>query len=49
MNGHDFARERNVEARMTLAAARRGLAAAINDAENGIGHLSCDDPKKTET
>ena len=30
---------------MTLAAARRGLAAAINDAENGIGHLSCDDPQ----
>lgn len=27
-----------MEARMTLAAARRGLAAAINDAENGIGH-----------
>lgn len=46
MNVHDFTRERNVEARMTLAAARRGLAAAINDAENGIGHLSCDDPKK---
>lgn len=33
---------------MTLAAARRGLAAAINDAENGIGHLSCDDPKIME-
>lgn len=33
MNGHDFTREQNMEARMTLAAARRGLAAAINDAE----------------
>lgn len=48
MNGHDFTREQNMEARMTLAAARRGLAAAINDAENGIGHLSCDDPKIME-
>lgn len=48
MNGHDFTRERNMEARMTLAVARRGLAAAINDAENGIGHLSCDDPKIME-
>ena len=44
MNGHDSTREQNMEARMTLAAARRGLAAAINDAENGRGHLSCDDP-----
>lgn len=26
MNGHDFTREQNMEARMTLAAARRGLA-----------------------
>lgn len=33
---------------MTLAVARRGLAAAIHDAENGIGHLSCDDPKIME-
>lgn len=33
---------------MMLAVARRGLAAAINDAENGIGHLSCDDPKIME-
>lgn len=33
---------------MTLAVARRGLAAAINDAENGIGHLICDDPKIME-
>lgn len=48
MNGHDFTREQNMEARMTLAAARRGLAAAINDAENGIGHLSCDDPQIME-
>ncbi len=48
MNGHDFTREQNMEARMTLAVARRGLAAAINDAENGIGHLSCDDPKIME-
>lgn len=31
-----------------LAVARRGLAGAINDAENGIGHLSCDDPKIME-
>ena len=48
MNGHDFTREQNMEARMMLAVARRGLAAAINDAENGIGHLSCDDPKIME-
>lgn len=48
MNGHDSTREQNMEARMTLAAARRGLAGAINDAENGIGHLSCDDPKIME-
>lgn len=48
MNGHDFTREQNMEARMTLAVARRGLAAAINDAENGIGHLSCDDPQIME-
>lgn len=48
MNGHDSTREQNMEARMTLAAARRGLTAAINDAENGIGHLSCDDPKIME-
>lgn len=48
MNGHDFTREQNMEARMTLAVARRGLAAAIHDAENGIGHLSCDDPKIME-
>lgn len=33
---------------MMLAVARRGLAAAINDAENGIGHLSCDDPQIME-
>lgn len=39
MNGHDFTLEQNTEARMMLAVARRGLAAAINDAENGIGHL----------
>lgn len=45
MNGHDFTLEQNTEARMMLAVARRGLADAINDAENGIGHLSCDDPK----
>ena len=32
MNGHDFSREQNTEARMMLAVARRGLAAAINDA-----------------
>ena len=48
MNGHDFTLEQNTEARMMLAVARRGLAAAINDTENGIGHLSCDDPKIME-
>lgn len=48
MNGHDFTLEQNTEARMMLAVARRGLAGAINDAENGIGHLSCDDPKIME-
>lgn len=48
MNGHDSTLEQNMEARMTLAVARRGLTAAINDAENGIGHLSCDDPKIME-
>lgn len=48
MNGHDFTLEQNTEARMMLAVARRGLAAAINDAENGIGHLSCDDPQIME-
>lgn len=48
MNGHDFTLEQNTEARMMLAVARRGLTAAINDAENGIGHLSCDDPKIME-
>lgn len=37
MNGHDFTLEQNTEARMMLAVARRGLAGAINDAENGIG------------
>lgn len=45
MNGHDFTLEQNTEARMMLAVARRGLVGAINDAENGIGHLSCDDPQ----
>lgn len=48
MNGHDFTLEQNTEARMMLAVARRGLAAAINDAENGIGHLVCDDAKPME-
>ena len=48
MNGHDSTLEQNTEARMMLAVARRGLAGAINDAENGIGHLSCDDPKIME-
>ena len=33
MNGHDFTLEQNTEARMMLAVARRGLAAAINDAD----------------
>lgn len=35
MNGHDSTREQNMEARMTLAAARRGLAAAINERRTG--------------
>lgn len=48
MPNHDFTLEQNTEARMMLAVARRGLAAAINDAENGIGHLSCDDPQIME-
>ena len=48
MPNHDFTLEQNTEARMMLAVARRGLAGAINDAENGIGHLSCDDPKIME-
>lgn len=48
MNGHDFAREQNMEARIRLAAARRELADAVNDATTGIGCLSCDDPKIME-
>lgn len=36
MNGHDFTREQNMEARMTLAVARRGLAAM---------ELAADSPK----
>lgn len=35
MNGHDSTREQNTEARMTLAVARRGLAAAINERRTG--------------
>lgn len=35
MNGHDSTREQNMEARMTLTAARRGLAAAINERRTG--------------
>lgn len=35
MNGHDSTREQNMEARMTLAAARCGLAAAINERRTG--------------
>lgn len=45
MNGHDFAREQNMEARIRLAAARRELADAVNDATTGIGCLTCDDPQ----
>lgn len=35
MNGHDFTLEQNTEARMMLAAARRGLAAAIKTRRTG--------------
>ena len=35
MNGHDFTLEQNTEARMMLAVARRGLAAAINERRTG--------------
>lgn len=35
MNGHDFTLEQNMEARMMLAVARRGLAAAINERRTG--------------
>lgn len=45
MNGHDIAREQNMEARIRLIAARRELADAINDATTGIGFLTCDDPQ----
>lgn len=45
MNGHDFTREQNMEARIRLAAARRELADAVNDATTGIGCLTCDDPQ----
>ena len=45
MNGHDFAREQNMEARIRLVAARRELADAVNDATIGIGCLTCDDPQ----
>lgn len=48
MNGHDFTLEQNMEARIRLAAARRELADAVNDATTGIGCLSCDDPKIME-
>lgn len=46
MNGHDFTREQNMEARIRLAAARRELADAVNDATTGIGdqfddHANC--------
>lgn len=46
MNGHDIAREQNMEARIRLIAARRELADAINDATTGIGrefddHANC--------
>lgn len=45
MNGHDSTREQNMEARIRLAAARRELADAVNDATTGIGCLTCDDPQ----
>lgn len=45
MNGHDFTREQNMEARIRLAAACRELADAVNDATTGIGCLTCDDPQ----
>ncbi len=45
MNGHDFTREQNMEARIRLATARRELADAVNDATTGIGCLTCDDPQ----
>lgn len=45
MNGHDFAREQNMEARIRLVAARRELADVVNDATIGIGCLTCDDPQ----
>ena len=45
MNGRDFAREQNMEARIRLVAARRELADAVNDATIGIGCLTCDDPQ----
>lgn len=35
MNGHDFTLEQNTEARMMLAVARRGLAAAIKTRRTG--------------
>lgn len=35
MPNHDFTLEQNTEARMMLAAARRGLAAAINERRTG--------------
>ena len=34
-----------MEARIRLAAARRELADAVNDATTGIGCLTCDDPQ----
>ena len=45
MNGHDFTREQNTEARMTLAA-RRGLAAAIIDPTGLVArHVATIKPK----
>lgn len=47
MNGHDFTREQNMEARIRLAAARRELADAVNDATTGLvaRHVATIKPK----
>lgn len=42
MNGHDFTREQNMEARIRLAAARRELADAVNDATSKKYFLDVD-------
>lgn len=46
MNGHDFTLEQNTEARMMLAVARRGLAAAIIDPTGLVArHVATIKPK----